>query len=98
MKQPTTLQTRNQDRQKGQGMVEYIIIVALIAIAAIGVYSYFGETVRHQVAGMASELSGTSASGEIAAAGKASGEGVKIADEAVTLGTYDKAGTSAIKK
>jgi len=28
--------------QLGQGMTEYIIIVALIAVAAIGVYSYFG--------------------------------------------------------
>jgi Flp pilus assembly protein CpaB len=27
-------------------MTEYIIIIALIAIAAIGVYSFFGQTVR----------------------------------------------------
>ena len=30
-------------RLAGQGMTEYIIIVALIAIAAIGVYSAFGD-------------------------------------------------------
>ena len=28
--------------QRGQGMTEYIIIVALVAIAAIAVYSFFG--------------------------------------------------------
>lgn len=42
----------------GQGMTEYIIIVALIAIAAIGVFRIFGDTARNQVAGMAMELGG----------------------------------------
>ncbi len=45
-------------RQRGQGMTEYIIIVGVIAIAAIGVFGYFGDTVQHQIAGMAAELSG----------------------------------------
>ncbi len=44
--------------QRGQGMTEYIIIVALIAVAAIGVYQYFGDTVRYQTASMAYELAG----------------------------------------
>ena len=45
-------------RQKGQGMSEYIIIVALIAIAAIGVYTAFGKTVRGQMAVTAQALGG----------------------------------------
>jgi Flp pilus assembly pilin Flp len=45
-------------RQAGQGMMEYVIIVALIAVAAIGIYSAFGKTVRNQTAGMAKEVSG----------------------------------------
>lgn len=48
-------------RQAGQGMTEYIIIVALIAVAAIGVYSFFGQTIRNQVSGLASEVSGDTA-------------------------------------
>ena len=44
--------------QRGQGMTEYIIIVALIAIAAIGVYNLFGKTVRQQTAAMAQGLAG----------------------------------------
>ena len=44
--------------QRGQGMTEYIIIVALIAIAAIAVYQYFGNTVRNQTAAVANELAG----------------------------------------
>lgn len=45
--------------QRGQGMTEYIIIVALIAIAAIGVYAAFGDVVRGQTAVVAGELAGT---------------------------------------
>ena len=44
--------------QRGQGMTEYIIIVALIAIAAIAVYQLFGNTVRSQTAAIANELAG----------------------------------------
>lgn len=48
-------------------MMEYIIIVALIAIAAIGIYSSFGKTVRNQQAGIAKELSGNKADTNLAA-------------------------------
>lgn len=48
----------HKKRSLGQGMTEYIIITALIAIAAIGVYTYFGDTIRAQTAAMALELSG----------------------------------------
>jgi Flp pilus assembly pilin Flp len=32
--------------QKGQGMTEYILIVALIAVAVIGVVKFFGSSVK----------------------------------------------------
>ncbi|RME34384.1 MAG: hypothetical protein D6786_05060 [Gammaproteobacteria bacterium] len=47
-------------RIRGQGMTEYIIIVALIAIAAIAVYSFFGDTLRSQMGAMTQELAGVS--------------------------------------
>jgi type IV pilus assembly protein PilA len=50
----------SKKRMLGQGMTEYIIIVALIAIAAIGVFAAFGDVVKNQVGAMAQELSGTS--------------------------------------
>jgi len=53
-------------RQRGQGMSEYIIIVALIAVVSIGVFAAFGSTIRHQVAGMAQEMSGNDSKAEIA--------------------------------
>ena len=58
-------------KQLGQGMTEYIIIVALIAIAAIGVYTIFGDVVRNQVGGMAQELAGQDGSETAAGAGAA---------------------------
>jgi Flp pilus assembly pilin Flp len=45
-------------KQRGQGMTEYIIIVALVAIAAIGIYSVFGRTVKAQMAQINSGLAG----------------------------------------
>jgi type IV pilus assembly protein PilA len=49
--------------QRGQGMTEYIIIVALIAIAAIAVYQFFGDTVRAQTGAIAQELAGQNGTG-----------------------------------
>lgn len=44
--------------QRGQGMTEYIIIVALIAIAAIGVVTIFGDNIRDLFAGATDALAG----------------------------------------
>jgi Flp pilus assembly pilin Flp len=67
----------------GQGMTEYIIIVALIAIAAITVYNLFGDTVRGQVGTMAAELGGQdSSASEGAAAAGATGAGAAGTDDA----------------
>ncbi len=48
----------SMNRMRGQGMTEYIIIVALIAVGALGVYNYFGKTVRSQTSAMAQGLAG----------------------------------------
>jgi Flp pilus assembly pilin Flp len=47
-------------RVRGQGMTEYIIIVALIAVGAIAVYLAFGDVVRGQTAVIAATLAGES--------------------------------------
>lgn len=54
-------------KQAGQGMTEYIIIVALIGVAAIATYQYFGTTVRNQTAAIAMEISGQSGTSQKAA-------------------------------
>jgi Tfp pilus assembly protein FimT len=49
-------------------MTEYLIVVALIAVGAIGVYTLFGQTIRSQTAGLALEVSGQDAAGAITGA------------------------------
>jgi len=53
---------------RGQGMTEYLIVVALIAVAAIGVYTLLGQTIRNQTAGLALEVSGQDAASAISGA------------------------------
>lgn len=45
-------------RQRGQAMVEYVVVVALVAVAAIAVYQLFGQVIRAQTAAMAREIAG----------------------------------------
>ena len=78
-------------RQSGQGMTEYIIIVALIAVAAIGVYSYFGQTLRQQTTGMAMEMAGKDSSTAITNAQTAATNAGKSADSTKSLGKYGSA-------
>ena len=78
-------------QQVGQGMTEYIIIVALIAVAAIGVYSYFGQTLRQQTAGMAAEMAGKDSTESITKAGTAAGKASTSAEATKSLGSYGSA-------
>jgi Flp pilus assembly pilin Flp len=45
-------------KRRGQGMTEYIIIVALIAIAAIGIITLFGNNIRKLFGASAEALAG----------------------------------------
>ena len=83
-------------RQFGQGMTEYIIIVALVAIAAIAVYSAFGGAVRGQMASITSQLGGGSGDAGNAFAGKAVTASTKEAT-VYNLNTY-KTGAGNIKQ
>ena len=82
-------------RQLGQGMTEYIIIVALIAVAAIGVYSMFGQTIRGQVAGLAGEVAGTGATAGKATASTAAGNAATKAAEGKGMSSYDSGNAPA---
>lgn len=80
---------RGGQPQRGQGMTEYIIIVALIAVSAITVYSLFGQTLRAQTAGLAREMAGQSAAPQIQQAGTASQSAVTDANQQKGLGNYN---------
>ncbi|MFC0253896.1 Flp family type IVb pilin [Massilia consociata] len=77
-------------KQLGQGMMEYVIIVALIAVAAIGVYSTFGQTVRNQTAGLAKEISGKDSSAQVTAAGAASTSAATRGNTVKGMSEYNK--------
>lgn len=66
-------------RIKGQGMTEYIIIVALIAIASIVAVSFFGSSVKASFLALGSDLIG----------------GTKVDKVATTQASFTKAETTA---
>lgn len=82
------LRLRKQHTQTGQGMTEYIIIVALIAVAAIAVTQLFGTTVRGQMGAIASEVGGNNAQTDIDAAKEAGAEAATVAKQKRSLATY----------
>ena len=83
------LNTMNSRKNvRGQGMSEYLIIVALVAVAGIAVMGFFGGAARNQVAGIAAEISGQSAKVSIAASKTAGTAAVETAKEGNGLGDY----------
>ncbi|MGE5247544.1 MAG: Flp family type IVb pilin [Verrucomicrobiota bacterium] len=59
---------------KGQGLTEYIIITALVAIAAIGIVNIFGNQLRNQFHTIVKAMSGSSDAAVKSLEGKASAE------------------------
>ncbi|QJE03527.1 pilus assembly protein [Massilia forsythiae] len=76
--------------QRGQGMMEYIIIVALIAVSAIGVYAMFGKTVRNQTAGLANEVAGKPSQDMITKAGAAAQSAATRGDTTKGMSEYNR--------
>ncbi|MCL1925969.1 MAG: hypothetical protein FWF95_02395 [Syntrophorhabdaceae bacterium] len=54
------MQTKLRKNRKGQGLTEYIIITALVAIAAIGIVNIFGNQLRHQFNVIVKAMAGSS--------------------------------------
>lgn len=75
-------------RQRGQGMSEYIIIVALIAVAAIGVVGFMGDTITNQMATISQEIAGNDGSASQAAAAAAATAGAAEAATAKRMDNY----------
>ena len=49
-------------RTKGQAIVEYIIIIAIIAVAALAILGIFSDRIRELISGSASALGSNNAS------------------------------------
>lgn len=72
------LKAARRRKTAGQAIVEYIIIVALVAIAAITVISLFSDRIKELFSGATSELGSDKAQ---AAAKESSKEKLKSMDE-----------------
>jgi Flp pilus assembly pilin Flp len=81
---------RSIRRQAGQGMSEYIIITALIAVAGIGVFAAFGDVLQRQSSAMANEMAGKSGTQDIQQAGQDAGTARQRAQQADDLQNYDQ--------
>jgi Flp pilus assembly pilin Flp len=79
---------KTNKRQYGQGMTEYIIIVALIAVAAIGTFSAFGGAISDQVGAMAMEISGQKGADAIKKSQTQAKSAVTKADRTKSLSDY----------
>ncbi|MBS3785803.1 MAG: pilus assembly protein [Gammaproteobacteria bacterium] len=75
-------------QQSGQGMSEYIIITALIAVAGIGVFAAFGDTISSQAAAMAREMAGQDGSAQVQQAETDSQTAATRSSEQGTLQNY----------
>ncbi len=73
---------KNSIKQIGQGMTEYIIIVALIAIAGIGAFTFFSDGMKDQIGNVTAELTGGAADTATTASDAIDGE------KGATMQTY----------
>ena len=60
--------------RKGQGLTEYIIIVALVAVAGIGIVNIFGNQLRNQFNTIVKAMAGSTTATVESLAGKAGTE------------------------
>jgi Flp pilus assembly pilin Flp len=79
---------KHTKKQKGQGMVEYIVIVALIGLASIAAFAYFGQAVRGQTGQMAEQIAGQNDTAGQTAAVQAAATAVTEGTTSANLSTY----------
>lgn len=77
-------------RQFGQGMSEYIIITALVAVAGIGLFAAFGDVLQNQMAGLSREMAGQAGANDVQAAQGAATAARNRAAGAQNLSTYNQ--------
>ena len=64
---------RKTNRERGQGMTEYILLVALIAIAAIAAVRYFGNKTKEGFEAAADNVGGVTQGMQQGQGGNAAG-------------------------
>jgi len=54
------MKQQSMKRKQGQAMVEYIIIVVVVAIAALLIFGVFSDTLKQKLGGAVEQLGGDS--------------------------------------
>lgn len=72
---------KSQKKKSGQTMVEYIIIVVVVAIAGLVLFGIFSDTIRKKMSGAVSSLDDDKGAEAQAAASEESAEWLKGLDE-----------------
>lgn len=72
---------RKRRNQKGQAIVEYIIIIVIVAIAALTVMGIFSQTIREKISGVVAVFGGSRADEASAEADKDSVEMLQELDK-----------------
>ncbi|CBL45124.1 Hypothetical protein HDN1F_15410 [gamma proteobacterium HdN1] len=78
----------NAKRIRGQGMSEYLVLVALVVVAAIAAVGLFGDTARTKLASATQELSGVNGDTTNTAAQTVSGEAVTDAANSAGMNSF----------
>lgn len=81
--------TESPRRIRGQGMTEYVIIVALIAIASIVAVSFFGSSVKASFLALGSDLVGGAKVDKVATTAASFTKAETAAKEVTTLKSYN---------
>lgn len=68
-------------RKEGQAMVEYIIIVVVVAVAALVIFGMFGDTIQKKLGGAVDELEGDSSGSDAVRSSKTYLEDLGEAEE-----------------
>ena len=84
----TVAKRRHPVRQAGQGMAEYIIIVALVAVAGLATWELVGSSIGQSAAGVASAIAGTNANDIRTRAQKTATDAAGKADTRENLSNY----------
>lgn len=72
----------------GQGLTEYLIIIAMVAVAGIGAASFFGDSVKASFLALGSELTGGEKVDMVAETNTSRNKAKRDTNTQTTLGNY----------
>lgn len=78
----------NIKKTRGQGMTEYLVVLALIAVAAITAFGLFGGAARNQLSAVTAEISGGDGTLRTGEAVTQAGDAADDADENRGMGEF----------